>query len=197
MAEKSEKTNLIEVGSLNGFFYERLEKLNQKSLTPVPNEVLFYSSNVLQKFSLSEEFFNYKDGKVTREILGVKFLETKDKTSTEKKRIYQEIGDSALFLSGYFSKAVKNEIVDINYYRNVGKMAYENLNEIVPQCFDVPSFFDKMSTCFYNVSILFSVMAENFGEQNKDKFLLDISNDLEDEELLIRGFPTNQSKKVS
>jgi len=70
MSEKSSNSlGLITVESLKAFFFNELDVINRTSLCPVPQETIFYSSAVLEKYSLSESYFNNTEGKIREKIL--------------------------------------------------------------------------------------------------------------------------------
>jgi len=49
--EKNEKKSELILGnSLQGYFFDELTEINQKSNRPLPNETLYYSSLVMDKF---------------------------------------------------------------------------------------------------------------------------------------------------
>src|SRR4051812_10865487 len=89
---------IILTSSLKGYFFEGLAEINKKSLCPVPESVLFYSSEVLDKFSLTQDFFEVSEGKVREKVLGTKLLEATQLNREEQKKVYKEVGDMALLL---------------------------------------------------------------------------------------------------
>jgi len=139
---------IILSGNLQGFFFDGLSELNKKSLCPIPESIIYYSSDVLDKFALSEDFFETSDGKVREKILGMKLLEASSYTSQEQKKIYKEIGDTSLILCGYFSESINKKIVDVQYYSKIGRMAYSHLNNVTPRFLDIPHFYGMVATCF-------------------------------------------------
>jgi len=71
-SEASKK--IVLQANLQGYFFEGLNALNKKSLCPVPESVIFYSSDVLDKFALSQHFFDTHDAKVREKLLGMTLL---------------------------------------------------------------------------------------------------------------------------
>src|SRR3989344_8830116 len=145
--------------NLKGFFFDGLSELNKKSLCPIPESVIYYSSDVLDKFALSEDFFEVSDGKVREKILGMKLLEATQFTREEQKRVYKEVGDMSLLVCGYFSESVNKKIVDTQYYSQLGRMAYSHLNNVIPSFLDIPSFYGMVATCFESLTTLMTIMA--------------------------------------
>ncbi|MGE3610779.1 MAG: hypothetical protein AB7I27_14400 [Bacteriovoracaceae bacterium] len=181
---------IILTANLQGFFFEGLYELNKKSLCPVPESTLFYSSEVLDKFALSDHFFEINDGKVREKVLGVKLLEATQLTREEQKRVYKEVGDMSLLVCGYFSESVNKKIVDLNYYAQLGKMAYSNLNHVMPNFMDIPSFYNVLATSFESITTLMTILA-NKSRRGEDYNLVfkKILNDenVTEKELMVSG----------
>lgn len=179
MSVQEKNQNIITFESLKSFFYGELESLNNSSLSPVPQETLFYSSEVLEKYCLSQKFFDTQEGRIRNKILGEKLLQATKKNFDEQRRLYRDVGDTALILCGYFSESINDKIVDKQYYINIGSIAYRRLNSLQPDCMDIPAFFDLLSKCFESLTLLINSFANKFSLQD--------SFGVEEKELLIRG----------
>ena len=186
--------------NLKGFFFEGLSELNKKSLCPVPDSIIYYSSDVLDKFALSEDFFETSDGKVREKILGTKLLEASQYSRDEQKKVYKEVGDMSLLVCGYFSESVNKKIVDTQYYAQLGKMAYSHLNNVSPTFFDIPSFYGMVATCFESLTTLMTIMATKDRREAGSNLILEkILKDeaVSDREMLVSGVIPTPTLKVS
>ncbi len=191
---------IILSSNLKGFFFEGLSEINKKSLCPVPESVIYYSSDVLDKFSLSQTFFETNEGKVREKILGMKLLEASQLSREEQKKIYKEVADMSLMVCGYFSESVNKKIVDINYYSQLGKMAYSHLNNVTPSFLDIPCFYGMVSTCFESLTTLMTIMATKNRGGNEDNLIFKkimADKPVSDKELLVSGVLPQLTKKVS
>lgn len=194
------QNKIILSASLKGFFFEGLNDLNKKSLCPVPESVIYYSSNVLDKFALSSDFFETSEGKVREKILGTKLLEATQMSRDEQKKIYKEVGDMSLLVCGYFSESVNKKIVDTHYYAQLGKMAYSHLNHVIPNFMDIPSFYGMVSTCFESLTTLMMILASknrNPVDNNLIFKKLMKNEPLSEKEMLVSGVVAPLTKKVS
>jgi len=186
--------------NLQGFFFEGLNALNKKSLCPVPESAIFYSSDVLDKFALSQDFFEVTEGKVREKILGMKLLEASHLTREEQKRVYKDVADMALMVCGYFAESRQKKIVDAQYYAQIGKMAYTQLNSISPSFLDIPSFYHMFATCFESMTTLMSIMASQGKAGNEANLIFNkVLNDelVTDKEMLVSGIIPSPTRKVS
>ena len=138
------KGKIILETDLKSFFYKELEALNRCAVVPLPNETIFYSSNVMDNFSSSDKYFEIEDGKVRNKLLGLKLLESSQLDYVAQKRALRDIGDSALLLCGVFSNSLKSKIVDLSFYENLGAVAYSRLNSFIPCELDVEGFYGSL-----------------------------------------------------
>ncbi len=195
-----EAKQIILSTNLRGVFFEDLNDLNNKSLCPIPQSIIYYSSDVLGKFALSENFFDVEEGKVREKILGTKLLEATQLSREEQKKIYKEVADMSLLTCGYFAESVQNKLVDVHYYSQLGKMAYSHLNNVTPRFLDIPNFYGMVTTCFEQLTMLMTMMAaKNRTGNDKEAIFQKILRDeiVSEKELLVCGVFKQESKKVS
>lgn len=191
---------IILTTNLQSFFFNDLSALNKKSLCPVPESIIFYSSEVLDKFALSEEFFEISEGKVREKILGMKLLEATQLPREEQRKVYKEVADTSLMVCGYFAESVNKKLVDTQYYAQLGKMAYGHLNNCIPTFLDIPSFYAMIATCFENMTTLLALLASKnrTGIENNLIFKKIMEDQtISEKEMLISGIVQNPSTKVS
>ena len=200
--QSSEATKKIVLQTnLQGYFFDGLNTLNKKSLCPVPESVIFYSSDVLDKFALSQDFFDVSDeGKVREKVLGLKLLEATQLSREEQRKVYKEVADMSLLVCGYFSESTHNKIVDAQYYSQIGKMAYSHLNSMAPSFLDIPSFYNMFATCFESMTTLMSLLAtqNRTGIDNNLIFKKVLREEqVSDTEMLVSGMMPAPTRKVS
>lgn len=175
--------------NLSTYFYSKLDKINKSTICPLPQETIFYSSKVLEKYSLSSEFFEQSDnGKISQKILGKRFLEASHLNSNERSRIYKDIADTALFVCGYFSSSLDNKIVDKSYYSKIGIESYSRLHG--------SQVYKTLATSFDTLTALLSVLAKLDKSDPHSHLLFNIDESkLTTQEKTILNF--SQIKKVS
>lgn len=161
------KSFVIE-NSLQSYFYTQLQEFNEKSLEPLPNETIYYSSLVMDKFGDAGKYFETIEGKVRDKVLGIKLLEASQMTREKKKRTLKDIGDTALLICGFFSDSLNKKIIDTKYYQELGQTAYRHLNSEVPSAYDIPSFFKILSFRFDQVTTVMSLVSEKTLNQGID-----------------------------
>lgn len=177
MSNSSETSNLILESSLQSFFFDKLQEVNKKTSRPVSNESIYYLSLVLDEFGISNKLYDEDDGKLKEKFLGLKLLECSHQPETQKKRSLREIGDTALFVCGYFYESLNSKIIDVGYYENLGQIAYKNLDNFIPQAYEVPSFFENLSDRFSCLTNLVSIISKDVFSKNTNEMAYLIISD--------------------
>ena len=152
--------------SLQSFFYDRLSEINRRSSDPLPKEVIYYSSLVMDKFSESENYFEEIEGKTREKILGLKLFESGELPTAEQKRCLKDIGDTALFLCGFFPESLKSKLIDTQYYQRIGQTAYLRLNALVPMAYNRSAFYELLSQIFDQLAIVIDLVAQKIFKKN-------------------------------
>ncbi|MBT3584250.1 MAG: hypothetical protein HN509_05055 [Halobacteriovoraceae bacterium] len=165
MADQTQNSGLVLEASLQSFFYDQLQKVNQKFSKPLPKEAIFYSSLVMDKFGDTQNYFENSDGRLRNKTLGLKLLECSEMSPAKKKRTLIDIGDTALLLCGYFSESLNKKLVDEKYYKELGQIAYSRLNHLIPDVYEVPSFFKLLSKSFHDITLMMNLVAKESLEK--------------------------------
>lgn len=168
---KKSSTLLLEK-SLQSYFYSLLEEFNSEILTPLPLEIIFYSSDVLDYYSDAEKFDSDKP-------LGIQLLEAEQTPRLQKRRALKAVGDKSLLLSSFYSDSIEKKIINKDYYIKLGKTAYSKLNDISPEHYDVPSFFSNLSSRFELLSALCLRLSLEVNSENEEEYELKL-HEIED-----------------
>lgn len=156
-------SELVLENSLQSFFFDELCSINQKSSNPLPKEAIYYSSLVMDRYGSSNEYFEIVDGKFQEKKLGIKLLEVTQLPKESQKRVLKDIGDYSLLLCGFFSDCLNRQLVDESYYQRIGQQAYQSLDGMVPDFYEVPSFYRSLSQRFSNICLMLAMVAERLN----------------------------------
>jgi hypothetical protein len=104
--------------SLNEFFHQLLSSTikNQGVDTSEPTEC--YLVNLLATFSRTQ---------VDDQPLALKMATAVGASPDERARQLKEVGDTSLYVSGFFSESLQRKLVDVDYYIQMGGAAYGEL----------------------------------------------------------------------
>jgi hypothetical protein len=118
----------------------------------------FYLVNLLAKFLESERLFvQEEDGAVRREPLALLLLRALRADRRARAAGLRRLGDTALFVSGFFGDSLARTNVDVDYYIAMGERAYGHLAETERGHDDL---FGELSARFGEFVDLFAEIAE-------------------------------------
>lgn len=155
-----EKIEIITFSNLQPFFYDQLSVINAEYGSLLPDEMIYYSSDILARYAQSDLFFDRNDSGISERTLGWNLMESKFKSHEEQRRLVQQVGDLSLIKCGFFKESLRDSILNRDYYIDLGKMAYRRLNVFQPECFDMKEFFSILSDSFEKVMIVISRLAD-------------------------------------
>jgi hypothetical protein len=124
----------------------------------------YYLSNLLADFIDSERF---SISPSPEEPMAVTFLKSLEAGLVERALVLRKLGDSSLFVSGFFSDSLTRKPVDIDYYISMGSTSYGRLADSLK---DVTSpLFRELSDKFIKlVDVLAEVSEKSMLASSKD-----------------------------
>ena len=169
-----DKDNLITSASLNDFFYQKLSHKNREVRCPLPEEFIFYSSLVLERYATSDMFFSSDEGRVNEKILGIKLLESLHKNKDTKINDLKDVGDTILVQLGFFSNSVKKKLTNKTYYLSLAQNAYQELNTMDSQFYDIPNFYRFFASSLDKTIDLLEIVSNEFNQVEDAGYLLNM-----------------------
>ncbi len=116
--------------SAHEFFREMLADALSHRRARVQEVTEFYLVNLLAGFLEKERLFvEQPDGTVTVEPLALILLRAVEADRRERAAQLRRLGDTALFVSGFFGDSLARSLVDVGYYISMGERAYGALAE--------------------------------------------------------------------
>lgn len=128
------KTNLIL--STNEFFDEIIsDALHKRKVEAVP-QVKDYLVG-LMKFYMDarnlHENSTDESGKRRPQTLAELYMEAQNAEHSAKIEMLKKLGDRTLYISGFFSESFNRKIIDVDYYVEMGEVAYGQLSSVTKQ----------------------------------------------------------------
>jgi hypothetical protein len=114
------------VASLQEFFKESVTEALAKQRVAADDHTAFYLVNLLTLFGSAESQF---DSRKPLALMLADAAEAGD--SAERNFVLQQVGDTSLFVAGFFGESFPRRLVDIDYYIDIGGSAYGSLSENV------------------------------------------------------------------
>lgn len=121
--------NLTPTTTLDEFFHNRLIQTVHDQKLDLSDDACVYLINILKYFSKSENLFNRtEDGKLEYRALALKLHDAVFAAKQEQKFSHlKSLGDTALYHAGLFYDGLYNQMVNVDYYINMGGTAYYSL----------------------------------------------------------------------
>lgn len=139
---------------------EFFRDLVNKAKTNVSDDMKSYVVSLLTRYIRSEELFVEKDGKQEFPTLVFLYQEAINTSSSAK---YQKLGDTALYISGFMPDSLNRKLVDVDYFAQMGSMAYEQVSVI-----NQAMLFRKMAKSFSQLMDMLSEVSDFEPKDEKD-----------------------------
>ncbi len=156
------------------FFREEVAKaLQQCGIEAIPM-ISEYLVGLLQFYmdinNLYEEGDPKNGGKKLDKTLAERFFMAHSSTPHIKKDLLKRLGDSSLYISGFFGDSLKRKVVDIDYYASIGGLAYGSLAAQTHED-TIARVYDEFANRFLNYVDVLTVISQQASIQPKEDIL--------------------------
>ena len=124
----ADRPEILAAPSLGEFFKGMLEAARQHQHVQVQESTEFYLVNLLSEFLSSEQLFRSAEHEV--EPLAFMLKKAQESKGFERVRELKKLGDTSLYVSGFFGDSFQRKLVDVDYYISMGGRAYGVLSQI-------------------------------------------------------------------
>ena len=94
----------------------------------------YYIVDLMSRFIQTSNLFDHQDEhNKDQEPLAFMLLkaQSKDVQGVEKISILKKLGDTSLYISGFFGDSLNRKVIDLGYYREMGAIAYRSLSQVI------------------------------------------------------------------
>ena len=140
------------------FFREQLGKAMEHQRVHTSAFTEYYLVNLLAACVRGDALPASEDG-YDETPLALLYVRAVQASRTERARLLRLLGDSALFVSGFFAESVDGKLVDLGYYRSMGGRAYACLGQEAPFAFG-PDVFAELSRRFSQFADVLAEVSE-------------------------------------
>ncbi len=149
----------VNAPSLPEYFRELVQTALGHQKIKAPEEIEFYLVNLLQSYMFMPEFFQKSSESFTDQPLAILYLKAQQAEYEAKLTLLKQLGDAALFISGYFPASLNRQLVDVAYYTQMGGSAYADLSQIVSK--NVATLFGNLADHFRSYADVLSEVSES------------------------------------
>lgn len=158
------------VASPKEFFSLTVKEAIESTHTEATPLIENYLVNLLQFYVNADNLFDEvtEDGKRRQETLAERLLRAASAEPPLRLELFKRLGDSALYVSGFFGESLKRKVVDIDYYADMGCAAYATLAQDCEEDLYAP-VYSEFSRRFLQFADVLSFIAErSFVQSNVD-----------------------------
>ena len=166
----SHSSNPIIFETPREYFVERVEgALKRLGFSPLPMS-RFYLVDLLERFMISSNLFPKDDetGKIKERTLAELYFKAQNTSPPRHLDHWKQLGDSSLYISGFFGDSLNRKLVDIEYYADMGGVAYGALASMAGDQ-ETSRMYGEFSTRFTEfVDVLTFISQESLIQTNED-----------------------------
>jgi hypothetical protein len=161
MKAKQNSQALTLVTHPEAFFHELVTQALGNQKVKVQPETEFYLVKLMQQFMTTDNLFpRDQNGSPKVEPLAFMIKEAAEESNSEAKTLlFRHVGDVSLYTAGYFQESLSRKLVDIDYYIDVGGLAYR---QVAAQVDEKPyrGVYEELSHRFKNLVNVLSEVSE-------------------------------------
>lgn len=169
-SQSKKKSDLTIVTEPAEFFKDLVGKALENQKVEADQHVEFYLVNLLSQFMRSDKLFQIDElsGEAKPELLAKNLQDGLLGEGTgHRQKALKRLGDVSLYTAGFFSESLTRKVIDVEYYIDMGKCAYSNLSNIIPDE-DFSRLFGELSDRFTKFVDVLSEISEVTNATQKD-----------------------------
>jgi len=119
--------------TLEAYFAAIVQQAVAERRVIVTDEVQFYVVRLLCEFLASDRLYQLDSGSGhhERDALALLLARAESAPTDERVRLLKRLGDSSLYVSGFFGESLARSLVDVEYYISMGGSAYGKLSAVL------------------------------------------------------------------
>ena len=154
------------VANMREYFRETLQASLKKAPVSLTDTAQVYLVNLLTEFARSETAFAGTD-RGDQPVFVELMARAQESEPHEALRIYKHMGDSSLYLSGFFGESALKKAVSVDYYVSMGGSAYDAVARLMrPTAATSSALFSELASNFPELVELLAAMSLH-GEQSR------------------------------
>lgn len=127
--------------------------------------------------NLLSDFAKHEGAQVLagNEPLALMYKKASEASESERVQLLKNLGDVALYVSGFFTESIEKSLVDVDYYVCMGGTAYSSLSSLVGQKRNGKQFaqvYGQLARDFTDLVDVLNQVADNTRRPSQDKDLL-------------------------
>lgn len=149
------------------FFHKHVKESIKNQNIKITKISEHYLVHLLADYTLTHKAFKLTGNNIRP--LTLIYHQAQFETANRKIKIFKELGDFSLFITGFLPDSLNRKVIDVDYYISLGRSAYENLSVIFEEIHesDFNLLFYELAEKFVAVTdILAEISSESFTQWN-------------------------------
>jgi len=160
---------MLGAANIREYFREAMSTAQREHGVQLTEPAQVYLINLMVEFVRSESAFAGAE-RGEKPTLVTLMSRAQEAEPAEAVRIYKHLGDSSLYLSGFFSESLEREIVSRDYYVSMGGQAYQSVASLIRGHAALSSvLFEELAERFADLVELLEAMSLHGERTNPDK----------------------------
>jgi hypothetical protein len=167
-------------------------------------QIKTYLVDILKHYLSVENLYDVEDGtgKKTRTTMAEMYLRANQLGARGRAESLKKVGDTSLYISGFFSDSFQRKVIDVDYYVDMGKMAFDSLAHDVSED-TFAKLFQELSEQFLNLVDVLAVISQKARITDEENVLrmMDVyartGSNLMGEALAEKGYFHSSSGKLT
>ncbi len=160
-----------------------------------------YLVSILDHYMVTDNLFDKSEetGRYTQKMLSEIYLTAATAPNEKRTELLKSLGDSSLYISGFFGDSFRKKVIDLDYYVNMGGTAYGDLSTVTSEDM-YARLYEEIANRFVEFMDAFCLISQNaMTQSNKDLLrlydkYLTTGSPLAREQLTEQGILNSQSK---
>lgn len=144
------------------FFTATVEEIVKQRGYDISEMARWYLSNLLTTYLRTDKLSFPNKKNFPERPFALTFLEAQNVKKQDSVLQLKHLGDTTLYLTGYFGKSFENSLLTVDYYRTLGILSYRRISLLtVPQMkSDTAPLFKELAQKFNNLAKILEEISE-------------------------------------
>lgn len=122
--------DVVAQGNLFSFFYDRVKAAQGQGGEPLAEDAEFYLVRLLVEYRETPRLLEAGGRRIDDRAFAIRLLESRQAPPAQRWAQLKHVADTTLYLLGLFSESLRRRAVDLRYYQQLGRSAYDELSSL-------------------------------------------------------------------
>lgn len=156
----------LELAHPADFFREQITSARHDLSVELDGDIEFYLVNLMCDFVALEPSQSEDGVDLFGTPLALVLKEALETPPSQQLKIFKKLGDTSLYMTGYFRDSFNRKAVDADYYINMGSLAYKRVARLILEMYGEKSFhrmYLNLSKEFQKLVAIVTEVSEGLG----------------------------------